>query len=126
MRMWCNFQYPPQHPQGAGASLKEETLGRKCLCRKRCQKVAKVYIRPFGTKYCTMVSDLLVLLDLRRATDTEYHLLINCQVDLGSSPRLVCQIVKPHFIAEMNQQFVKFIFHPNCQIYVTNSTLPSC
>jgi hypothetical protein len=62
------------------------------------------------------------------------HLLINCQVDLGSSPRPVCQIVKPHFIVEMNQQFVKFIFGPNCQIYITKSTLaklptphwPSC
>jgi hypothetical protein len=27
---------------------------------------------PSGTRYGTMVSDLLVLLDLQRATDTEY------------------------------------------------------
>jgi hypothetical protein len=31
-----------------------------------------------------------------------------------------------HFIVEMNQQFVKSIFRPNCQIYITKSTSPSC
>jgi hypothetical protein len=31
-----------------------------------------------------------------------------------------------HFIVEMNQQFVKSIFCPNCQIYITKSTSPSC
>ncbi len=125
MRIWCNFQYPPQHPQGVGPSFKKETQGRK-----RYQKVPKCtsdLLVPSGTKYCTMISDLLVFVDLElRATDTEYHLLMNCQVDLGSSPRLVCQIVKPHFIVQMNQQFVKFILCPSCQIYITKSILPSC
>ncbi len=124
MRTWCTFQYPPQHPQRVGPNLKEERQARKCLWRKRCQKVGKMYSRPFW--YLTMISDLLVLLDFTKsnrhgipfADKLPSWLRIFTMSSLSN-----CEV---HFIVEMNQQFVKSIFCPNCQIYITKSTLPSC
>jgi hypothetical protein len=81
-----------------------------------------------------MISDLLVLVDLQRATDTEYHLLINCQVHWGSSPRPVCQIVKStllskwinNLLSSYSVQIVKYTSpSPHCQVADTMSALPT-
>jgi hypothetical protein len=55
MRIWCNFQYPLPTPTRSGTTKFKRRDKEENACAekgtKRYQKVPKMYIRPFGTKW---------------------------------------------------------------------------